>query len=198
MPEDWNGNKKSTFTTLGASSHSKHDRAEHDYYATDPRCIDDLFSIGLSKDIPIWEPACGEGHLSRRMKEAGFTVRESDLVDRGIGAEVLDFLKTNETWDGDIVTNPPYNKSMEFVLKSLETTTNRGMVYMFLKLTFLEGQKRYDELFSKFPPASIHVYSARQKCAKNGDFENTGSSAACYAWFVWSKGFNGSPQIKWI
>ena len=33
--KDWIGNKKSTFSTLGASSHSEHDRQVDDYYATE-------------------------------------------------------------------------------------------------------------------------------------------------------------------
>lgn len=32
--KDWNGNKQSIFTTLGASNHVEHERAEYDYYAT--------------------------------------------------------------------------------------------------------------------------------------------------------------------
>ncbi len=37
--KDWTGNKRSTFVTLGASSHSTTPRQEHDYYATDPVAI---------------------------------------------------------------------------------------------------------------------------------------------------------------
>ena len=70
-------------------------------------------------------------------------------------------------------------------------------IAMFLKLTFLEGQKR-QELFQKYPPKRIHVYSSRIKCAKNGVFEGVGSSAVCYAWFVWEKGYNGKPTLSWI
>jgi hypothetical protein len=32
----------------------------------------------------------------------------------------------------------------------------------------------------------------------NGDFDNTGSSAAAYAWFVWEKGCKTKPTIEWI
>lgn len=34
--QDWSGNKQSIFTTLGASNHVDHERAEYDYYATEP------------------------------------------------------------------------------------------------------------------------------------------------------------------
>lgn len=32
----------------------------------------------------------------------------------------------------------------------------------------------------------------------NGDFKNTGSSAACYAWFVWEKGSDTEPIVRWL
>jgi len=38
--KDWTGNKKTTFVTLGASNHTNHERAEHDYYATEPLAAD--------------------------------------------------------------------------------------------------------------------------------------------------------------
>ena len=59
--KDWTGNKKSIFTTLGASSHSDHEREINDYYATEPRVIDELFERENFSDT-IWECACGEGH----------------------------------------------------------------------------------------------------------------------------------------
>ncbi len=32
---------------------------------------------------------------------------------------------------------------------------------------------------------------------KNGVFGKE-SSAVCYAWFVWEKGYTGLPQVDWI
>lgn len=34
VTKDWIGNSKAAFATIGASNHSKDERAEHDYYAT--------------------------------------------------------------------------------------------------------------------------------------------------------------------
>lgn len=135
------------------------------------------------------------GHLSKRMEELGKSVRSTDLIDRGYGMGGHDFLTKNEAWQGDIITNPPYKYAQEFIEKSMELT--KGKVAMFLKLTFLEGQKR-KKMFEKYPPKTVYVFSQRQKCAINGEFEKTGSSAAAYAWFVWEKGFTGDPVIKWI
>lgn len=196
--KDWKGNQKSTFTTLGASSHSDHDREKNDYYATEPRVIDELFAVEEFSEY-IWEPACGEGHLSKRMIELGKIVVSHDLIDRGYGTGDMNFLTRpkGEEVGCDIITNPPYSLAQEFVEKAVESIQKGYKVAMFLKLTFLEGQKR-KKFFEKYPPIRIYVYSSRRKCALNGEFEKTGSSAACYAWFIWEKNFKGKPKINWI
>lgn len=69
---------------------------------------------------------------------------------------------------------------------------------MFLKLTFLEGQRRR-KMFEKYPPKKVCVFSKRMAVARNGEekmFKK--SSAACYCWMVWEKNFKGQPMIEWI
>jgi hypothetical protein len=131
----------------------------------------------------------------------GKNVLSTDLIYRGYGSGGIDFLKEKVVWNGDIITNPPYKYAQEFVEHSMEliekSTHSESKVAMFLKLTFLEGQKR-KKLFQKYPPKTVYVFSQRQKCAINGDFANTGSSAACYAWFIWEKGYKGETIIRWI
>ena len=194
--KDWTGNKKTTFATLGASSHSDHEREAHDYYATEPDTIDALFEVE-NFEGEVWECACGEGHLSKRIEELGKKVMSTDLVDRGYGIGGVDFLTTDIKGINNIVSNPPYKFSQQFVETAIEKVNENGKVAMFLKLIFLEGQKR-QKMFKKFPPKYVYVFSKRKKCALNGEFEKTGSSAAAYAWFVWYKGFEGDPIIKWI
>ena len=200
MEKDWTGNKKTTFSTLGASSHSKHDREINDYYATDPSTIESLFQKINFSDT-IWECACGEGHLSEAIKEYGKSVFSTDLIDRGYGNGQIDFLETDIAWNGDIITNPPYKYAKQFIQKSLDIINKSEncdlKIAMFLKLTFLEGQNR-KKFFQENPPRYVLVYSKRQKCALNGEFDKLGSSAVCYAWFVWEKGFEGNPTIMWI
>lgn len=200
--KDWTGNKKSTFTCLGASNHSKHERADFDYYATDPIAAELLLSVEPDLNN-IWECACGEGHLAKVFDKHNKLGKASDLVNRGYGTQE-DFLNnlfinfnTDFQWGGDIVTNPPYKYAKEFVLQALKIIAENKKVCMFLKLTFLEGKDR-KKMFKKYPPKTIYVCSGRIKCALNGDFDATGSSAACYAWFVWQKGFKGKPTIEWI
>lgn len=203
--KDWTGNSKSIYTVLGASNHSEVEREKDDYYATDPKALEiflnriDEDGVRLHKNI--WECACGEGHLSEVLKNRGYKVWSTDLIDRGYGSGNTDFLKSiPDSWCGDILTNPPYKYAKEFVEKALEVTRIGAYTVMFLKIQFLEGQAR-KELFKKYPPKYVYVNSARQVCAKNGDFDkyaNGTGTAICYCWFVWEKGFIGEPIIRWI
>ena len=193
--KDWIGTSESAFKMLGASNHCDDEREENDYYATDPKAIDMLMSKEtFNKNI--WEPAAGGGHLSKRLKEYGYNVKQSDIIQRVEGVEIIDFLKTNETFDGDIITNPPYKYCTQFILKALELIKEGNKIAMFLKLQTLEGQERYKKIFSKYPPRKIYVFIKRIQCAKNGLFK--GSSAVCYAWFIWEKGYKGHTIIDWL
>lgn len=196
--KDWIGNKAATFVTLAATNHSDGERQEHDYYATDPKAMELLLAEETFAPV-IWECACGEGHLSKILEEHGFEVISTDLIYRGFGNdEPIDFLKeTFDNFDGDIVTNPPYRYALNFVQKALESVRVGGKVAMFLKLQFLEGKERR-KFFDENPPRTVYVSSSQLNCAKNGKFEKYSSSAVAYAWFVWEKGFQGDPIIKWI
>lgn len=137
------------------------------------------------------------GHISEILKAHGYQVQSSDLVDRGYGDQA-DFLHKTDAWDGDIITNPPYKYAMEFVEQALKLTKAGSKTAMFLKLTFLEGEKRRS-LFQVNPPKKIYVFTKRINCALNGkeEFFNS-SSAVCYAWYIWEKGYKGHPEIDWI
>ena len=196
MNKDWSGNKKSTFVTLGASSHGQNARHEHDYYATAPEAIDALNKIMPLEALYIWEPACGGGHLSMRMQDFGASVTSSDLYDRGHGKAGVDFFAAKQLAAPIIVTNPPYKYAQEFVEHAIELGADK--VAMFLKLTFLEGQKRR-KLFEKYPPKTVAVFSKRVQVAINGDPEMfKKSSAACYAWFIWERDYTGKPEVVWL
>jgi hypothetical protein len=197
MDKDWTGNKNSIFKTLGASNHTTKERENNDYYATDPIAIDSLIRGQISHKV--WEVACGEGHLSERLKEYGHEVYSTDLIDRGYGVGGIDFLECPTKWDGDILTNPPYKFAQQFVEHSLELINDGSKVFMFLKLQFLEGKARR-KLFDTGCLKTLWVSTSRILCAKNARFEEmkAGGSAVAYAWFEFKKGFTGDPTIKWI
>ena len=195
--KDWTGSQTSIYKTLGASNHTEKEREENDFYATEPKAIDILCQVEKFHEW-ILEPACGQGHLSKRLIENGYQVYSSDLIDRGYGMQ-YDFFETS-SWHGDIITNPPYKFAKEFIEKSLSIIPNGNKVAMFLKLQFMEGKAR-KQLFKCHPPKTIYVSSSRLLCAKNADFDGMiagGGSAVAYAWYVWEKGYSGKTVVEWI
>ena len=138
------GSKK-VFTTLGSSNHVPEEREAFDYYATDPKAVEMLLELEQFSPV-IWEPACGEGHISKVLQAHGYEVISTDLIYRGFGdPEPLDFLKeTLDDFEGDIITNPPYSMGLEFVQRALESVRPGGKVAMFLKVQFLECDNQED------------------------------------------------------
>jgi hypothetical protein len=93
-----------------------------------------------------------------------------------------------------LIANPPYNKAMEFVLKGFEYAP---IQWHFLRLNFLEGQKRYEELFSMGKLTDVYIFTYRVSCDKGYDREETANSVS-YAWYRFDKNHSGSPRLHWL
>lgn len=182
---------------LGASNHSEYVRATDDYYATDPIAIDLLYKSGELNQVKYWECACGDGSLSKRLEHYGFDVVSTDKVYRGYGEGGVDFLKqSDDKFDGDILTNPPFRDIEKFIKKALNITGRR--VYIFGKLQILESQKRYETIFADNPPYKVLVFSKRVPCYRNGDRSFKNGSTVPYAWFIWDNEYNGKTLVEWL
>ena len=186
---------KDPLKTVGASNLSDKERARNDYYATDPECVKALLERETFSKT-IWEPTAGHHIMSDVIEAAGYLVRKSDLVDYGFGDEQIDFLSYKGEWDGEFIFNPPYSLAQSFVLKALELAQPGAKIAIFLRTLFLEGQSRYKQIFKNNPPKTIYVFSKRYGCSEEDKFPKP--SAVSYAWFVWEKGWQGDPVIKWI
>ena len=186
------------FVVNGCTSHSERIRERNDYYATPPIATKKLLEVEKF-DGAIWECACGEGHISDILKNAGYTVYSSDILDRGYKeTEIINFLDADiDATSKNIVTNPPYKYVSELWEKACKSIAEGGKVAFMLKLTFLEGKAR-KELFKKYPPSRVHVFSERINCAMNGEFDKFKSSAIAHAWFVYDYGNKNNPIVDWI
>lgn len=76
----------------GASNLSEGERAQYDFYATDPRAVDLLLEVETFAP-QIWECAAGAGHISEALKKYGYEVYSTDLIYRGYGIGGIDFFK---------------------------------------------------------------------------------------------------------
>lgn len=90
----------------------------------------------------IWEPACGDGRISRVLEHHGFEVISTDLREYpGWGTGGIDFiLDSPDIGEIDaIVTNPPFVQAEAFIRKALTVTPN---VVMLLKQTYWNTKGR--------------------------------------------------------
>ena len=181
------------------------ERQKEDFYATHPNALKvflkKLKEDGVEINKQVWECSCGMGHLSKVLLDEGYEVRSTDIVDRGYDSfnYQSDFLNSPHLngWTGDILTNPPFKLAEEFVEKGMKLLCNGNKLFLFLKIQFLEGQKR-KELFKEYPPKYVYVNSSRQLCAKDGEFEKYTATTQFYAWYIWEKGFTGETTLRWI
>lgn len=195
-----------------AGGNPKNERVENDFYATNPKAVKMLLSRYDLFGQNILEPCVGQGHIVEAIKDfygnRGRTYTCLDMVDRGYPNTIVqDFL----TWQTDkkfkgIITNPPFSLAKEFVEKGMELLDDDGQMAMFLKIQFLEGEKRR-ELFKKFPPKYIYVFEKRMATWNQGqEFdidEKTGkkkkwATTMCHAWFVWEKGSTTEPIVRFL
>ena len=163
-------------------------RKPEDFYPTPPYATQAL--LDREKFIGcVWEPACGEGHMSKVLLHNYFTI-STDLIDRGYGTQ-KDFLSATDVHD-NIITNPPFSLGLEFVLQAKKLAKNK--IAMLFKTQFLEGVGRQSMfLDTAFPLKCVYQFSKRLTFGGR----SSGGMLA-FAWFVWDKRHKGAATIGWI
>lgn len=170
-------------------------RERDDFYPTHPRATNALLDA-VSFEGDVWEPACGDGAISKVLEARGFKVYSSDLIDRGYGESPVDFLLDYRTTADNIITNPPFKHALEFSRHAL--ARSRRKVAMLARLAWLEGIER-GAFFKASPLAQVLVFSKRiplQRGRLVADGEFGGMIA--FAWFVWDHAHQGKPTLGWI
>jgi len=174
--------------------HSNSNRHKADYYATSYETTEFLLQY-VKFHKRIIEPACGEGHISRVLLNAGYDVQSFDLVDRGYGLGGIDFL-TDPLYDkvkgqADIITNCPYSLCMEFVSRALDITHRK--VALLLPIEYLSRMNWCKHL------CLVLLFARHTDIAMNGDFEKFhGKNMKDYAWLIFDITYNGDPTLKVI
>ncbi|HGT1414611.1 TPA: hypothetical protein ACMV83_002360 [Clostridioides difficile] len=87
-----------------------------------------------------------------------------------------------------IITNPPFNISLNIINKALNDVKEDGFVIMLLRLNSLGGKVR-QELWRNNMPKYIFVHNKRMSFTDNGKTDSIE-----YAHFVWQKGY--SPKFS--
>ena len=184
-----------------------------DYYNSDPDCINDLlfrFPQLKNKELKVLEPCAGAGILADRFELlTKIKVDKYDIEPHSDNVIKQDYMKLNCKNQYDvIITNLPYLMSSaaypigftQLLNKTLRDIKPNGYVCNLQKLAQLESKKRYEEIYSKFVPQIIYLYSNRIKCTKDNKEVNT---TIPYCWVIWQKdekGFysNKETKFEWI
>lgn len=186
-----------------ASSNTKRDekQSSNDLYTTPVQALSAVWSFmrkDISMDDNILEPCAGMNDIASFLVNKGYTVYTNELypVDGFCYNTTMDYLD-DDVWLGNhevIVTNPPYNKATEFILKGFE---HAPIQWHFLRLSFLEGQARFDELFNLGKLSDVYIFTYRVSCPKGVNREKTANSV-CYAWYRFDKYYVGEPRLHWL
>ena len=191
------------YKILGSSNHALQERADYDFYTTPTiavsKLLEELKKLNITLPKSIIEPSVGIGNIAKPLIENGHKLYCFDIVDRGFpNTNVVDWLsvKTSPEEEIAIIANFPFKKIQEHTEHSLSLLNKGEYLISLAKIQFLETKSR-KELFIKEPPKYVLVFSERIKCLANGEDDKT-SSAICFCWYIFEKGFKGLPQIDWI
>ncbi len=150
----------------------------------------------------VWEPACGEGAISKVLEAHGLDVYSSDLADRGYGRPGVDFLTCRPRHMFDvIITNPPFTHMLEFARRAVELRPQK--VCMIGRLLWLEG-KHKKEFLETSGLSRVWVFSQRINIAparyKPKKPHNGLGGMVAFAWYVWEprRLDRRSPELGWI
>lgn len=143
----------------------------------------------------VWEPACGEGHMTAVLHEYFAVVFGTDIKDYRLDGRAAprwcmrhDFFETHPGWRADwIITNPPFGRDVttRFVERALDLANG---VAMFLRSQWIvEGIGRYETIFRDRPPTQIAFFAERVPLHM-GRYEPNGRTMTAYCWVIWIKG----------
>jgi hypothetical protein len=168
-------------------------REKDDFYSTPETMTEALLQHEFPEPVLIHEPACGTGRMSKVLGSYNHRVISEDLIDRGFGKHSRDFLLCQERPCDYLVTNPPFKLAEKFVTHAINLGYKRHA--WLLRLSFLEGQGRYNRLFTGHPFDICYVFSKRQTIWI-GEDKPTSTGTTAYAWFVW--GNESKQRIEWV
>lgn len=174
-----------------------------DYYSTPTAEVTNILrtiNLPIDEEDLILEPCAGGGHMLQGIvdylceEDMPVNIVATDIKDRGCiidnftinsGKEYDFFSDSYPVEEADwIIMNPPYGVIEPFTMKAL-SIAKKGVLAL-CRLQFLEGEGRYNKIFSLCPPSEVYVYVDRIACFKNGNVNEKMASAQAYAWFYWN------------
>jgi hypothetical protein len=172
-----------------------------DAYFSPPQAV--IALLNIEKDyIPnnIWEPACGDGAISKVLLLYGYSVISSDIHDYGYEhgncGPNFNYLNKIKPLDSDaIITNPPYRLALPFIEKAVNEVSYTAFL---LRTNFLESTSRLP-FFRRHPPSRIWISSRRLPMMHRHNWLGPiAPSNICHAWFIWEQQANKKCFVDWF
>ncbi len=168
------------------NSSKENKRRDLDFYPTPPNVTQALMQFLHDEQIicpftVIWEPACGNGIMSKEIEKFGHKVLSTDIRNTGYGQGEVDFLGNITLECGAIITNPPFAPSVQFINKSM---VSAPITAFLLKSQYWHAENK-TELFKRYPPAYILALNWRPDFM---DGERGGSPTMECIWTIWIEG----------
>lgn len=217
-----------TINTLGSTTLNHAERESLDFYQTPAYATKTLIKNYEFNDWDvIWDPMAGNGAILKEFEKKvgyykrGINLYASDIVERDYKLDKVedyfspDLLKHDLFYgmtDYDknqfaIVTNPPYEHANEFLKHTFEKVLP-SVCCVFLPVRYLEGQQRYNDIYSQYRPSKVLMYVKRLGCYKQADVdagrvnERGVGSAVAYMWLIFERGkwgkFDTKTELAWI
>ena len=160
-------------------------RNAFDFYPTPADVTQALVDyLNIPRTVTIWEPASGDGAISRVLEMAGYSVYSSDIRPEGYGDGGIDFLYETQRRGDMVITIPPFNVAEEFICKC----TAYGIPFaLLLKSQYFQVMSRLT-LFREIPPALVLPLSWRPSF----DLSRGNQPTMEFSWFVWDKSREGT------
>lgn len=166
-----------------------------DYYITPINKIEEFLEEFLKyekipKDIKILDPTSGGDSLHtmsypKALNNYNFTnIDTIDIREDSPATTKGDYLKIDckDKYDM-IITNPPFNISLDIINKALDEIKDGGYVIMLLRLNYFGGKVRR-ELWKANMPKYSFVHHKRISFMENGKTDSIE-----YQHLVWQKGY---------
>lgn len=182
---------------------SAHLWARHpdDWYVEEPWVDRRLFEYERFEGS-LCDPACGLGRIVEAAQRGGVKdawgqdkVYRSTYCDR-----VSDFLHDQLTRrrPDNIVSNPPYKFSREFVVRARDIASRE--VAMLLPLRWISGDRR-SRWLEETRPRRVLILTPRPSMPPGpvilARLPVRGGKTD-FAWYIWERGYNGEPEFGWL
>jgi hypothetical protein len=162
-------------------------RHPDDFYSTPGWCVRAILPHLQPVSAFTLDPCAGDGAILREINHGIGLEINRDRAAQCEGIYLRNALSP-EPWPAcrQVITNPPYNLAMQFVVRALKECD--GEIAMLLRLNWLGSQKR--AAFHRSRPSDVFILPRRPSFTGDGR-----ADATEYAWFVWGLNRGGRWAI---